>query len=89
MKRPDLLYEKVIEVDERIRVIGKWETNFGQSRLVFYCFFIMIQLFFAAAKGDLHQGTSGEWIEVLQAPQLDKLRPELEVRNSKQTHHWL
>lgn len=31
MKRPDLLYERVVEVDERIRVIGKWETDFAHS----------------------------------------------------------
>ncbi len=30
MKRPDLIYKRVIEVDERIRVIGKWETRFHE-----------------------------------------------------------
>ncbi|MCH8311371.1 MAG: 5-oxoprolinase, partial [Nitrospinae bacterium] len=57
IKKPDLLYEKVVEVDERVRLADQVPPEEGSP----------------AAKG-----LTGETVEILKAPDLEKLRRELD-----------
>jgi hypothetical protein len=95
MKRPELMYEKVIEVHERVRIIGSWETVSRSPPLfnrcndsandVFFFFFVLFCGFCciylrAAHRTNVVKGMSGELVEVLRAPDLDELRPKLQVQ---------
>lgn len=72
IKKPDVLYEEVIEVDERVtledyaedpeRNITKAEVKAGTQE---------------AAKSDLVMGLSGEAVRVLQRPTEDKIKDQL------------
>lgn len=57
VKKPDPLYETIVEVEERVRVVDKAE---GREDI------------------NLVQGISGELIEILQAPDLDRIEKDLQ-----------
>ncbi|MCH8209184.1 MAG: 5-oxoprolinase, partial [Nitrospinae bacterium] len=57
VKKPDPLYETIVEVEERVRVVDKAE---GREDI------------------NLVQGISGDLIEILQAPDLDRIEKDLQ-----------
>ncbi|KAL6044826.1 OPLA oxoprolinase [Balamuthia mandrillaris] len=58
MKKPEMLYEVVVEVDERVRILPAEP----------------------ATKGDNHVlGSTQEWIEILQEPNMEQLRVDLQA----------
>ena len=62
VRRPQPLYERVIEVEERVRVVPSHHVDGGADR----------------AAPQWQRGLTGDWVEVLRAPDLSAARRELE-----------
>ncbi|ELR11567.1 5oxoprolinase [Acanthamoeba castellanii str. Neff] len=63
MKRPEMLYEQVVEVEERVRLVGA-ESNLPAD---------------SASTGNYVKGTTLEWVEILKKPNLEKLEADLKA----------
>ncbi|KAJ3316021.1 hypothetical protein HDV04_000230 [Boothiomyces sp. JEL0838] len=63
---PDVLYKQVLEVDERVTLVGYSSVASGLN----------VQI----PEGDdsYVKGITGEWVHILKAPELEKIRPRLE-----------
>jgi 5-oxoprolinase (ATP-hydrolysing) len=64
IKKPELLYERVIEVDERVRLY-KFDSSQKPNPS-------------ETPHKILEKGVTDEWVEILKRPDLEKLRPELQ-----------
>ncbi|MGV7220081.1 MAG: hydantoinase B/oxoprolinase family protein [Nitrospinales bacterium] len=58
IRKPTQLYETVVEVDERVRVLSPHEKPVNNS---------------------FQKGVSGDYIEILRAPNLDQIRKDLQI----------
>ncbi|KAJ3276823.1 hypothetical protein HDV01_002878 [Terramyces sp. JEL0728] len=63
---PDVLYKRVLEIDERVTLVGYSSVASGMNVEI--------------PEGDESyvKGITGEWVHILKAPKLDKIRPQLE-----------
>ncbi|KAI9209509.1 Hydantoinase B/oxoprolinase-domain-containing protein [Polychytrium aggregatum] len=63
---PDVLFEQVVEVDERVTLVGYTSTKSGMDVVV--------------PEGDARfvKGITGEWVKILQAPDIESIRKDLQ-----------
>lgn len=61
IKKPELLYESVVEVDERVRLAAKTPDGTEKDNY------------------PKEKGVTGEFVEILQEPDLEKLKADLKV----------
>jgi hypothetical protein len=95
MKRPEMLYEQVVEVEERVRLVGA-ESNLPAdsdgtaARHTSYLNLFwrlplcspgsrVLNFLSGVAIVGYVQGTTLEWVEVLKKPNLEKLEADLKV----------
>lgn len=69
IKKPELLYESVVEVDERVQLAPKTNGNEeGEQEKVE-----------EQERYPSEKGVTGEFVEIIKEPDLEKLRADLQV----------
>ncbi|GJN93255.1 hypothetical protein Rhopal_006302-T1 [Rhodotorula paludigena] len=76
VKRPEVLYENVVEVDERVTLVGfTSDPAFNETRVQFD----EAGNVTSGHEGDIVRGVSGEAVQILRKPDPEKIRNDLEA----------
>lgn len=80
IKKPELLYERVVEVDERVRLFKKTPSEQelkGRPFIDIMLFQLIINVI--VTDNELVKGVTDEWVEILKKPNLDEIKVQLQV----------